>query len=556
MADYLWHAAGRFQFAELLCLLSSEYGPPPTRREASMEEIATTMLRVSAADSERSGTDHFAIEQLPDDMSDETSSSIFHERIHYWQYISSPLLQQQFLTELDRIALNVAAAGGNWRQLMISVNAISDPASVIRTHEIYRAQNTVFDMGAAARIAGADQVSYDLPTLQVFYLRPLPPNAVTPGYGAVMELPDGEAAHVPFTTVALAESAAYVTECLRAGRTPGRLTDTTAAQRRYLGCWEYWCRLRSSATTDEGVLAANFLAAVDLALVGGTVEPEDEGDEEFRQEQLCIPYRFGKLAFRSQGFRLLPADPASAQIEEWQADFCRYQGWPAPRESFANSVVELTRRLIMAYGNLLIEDGHPQSYFTRFLQLPAEAAAADPRGAYQEIWSAIQSATVRPRGARPVGTEAIGVMLNASMYRLDHPGRFAAPHLFGPALTAVFPLPLLLLHGRYYADHETYADAEETLRQQPAMPYWPESSNVTRDCMQLIPLAPLADGKSGCGFFDEQTGKARCSYGQFGFGCPHAGLTDDQTRLRAGHGMGDWCHKKYIHRRLRLSFPT
>jgi len=554
MADYLWHAAGRFQFAELLCRLSSEYGILPTRREASMEELTYTMLLASAADSERSGTDHFVIEQMPDDMSDETSSSIFHERIHYWQYISSPLLQRQFLTELDRIALNVAAAGGKWQQLMISLNAISDPASVIRTHAIFRAQNTLFDM-ATARIAGVDEVRSDLRTLQVFYLRPLPPNAVTPGYGAVMELPGGEAAQVPFTTVALAESAAYVTECLRAGRTPGRLTGTTPAQQRYFGCWEYWCRLHSRTTTDEGVLAANFLAAVDLALMGGTVEPDDEGDEEFRQEQLCIPYRFGKLAFRSQGFRLLPADPASKQVEEWQADFCRYQGWPAPRDSSAAAVVELTRRMIMAYGNLLIEDGHPDSYLTRFLAIPAEEAAADPRAAYQEIWSAIQSATLRPRGARPIGTEAIGVMLNASMYRLDNPGMFAAPHLFGPALTAVFPLPLLLLHGRYYADHETYANAEETLKHMPTMPYWPESSNVTRDCMQLIPLAPLADGKPGCGFFDEPTGKARCSYGHFDIGCPQAGLTDDQSRLRAEHGIGDWCHKKYIHKRLHLSFP-
>jgi hypothetical protein len=406
-----------------------------------------------------------------------------------------------------------------------------------------------------ARIAGVDEVSYHQQTLQVFYLRPVPPNAVTPGYGAVMELPGGKAAHVPFTTVALAESAAYVTECLRAGRVPGRLTDTTPAQQRYLGCWEYWCRLRSSATTDVDVLAANFLAAVDLTLTGGTVEPEDEGDEEFRQEQLCIPYRFGKLAFRSQGFRLLPASPTSEQIDEWQADFCRYQGWPAPRDSCAAAVVELTRRMIMAYGNLLIEDGHPESYFTRFLAIPAEEAAADPRTAYQEIWSAIQSATLGPRGARPVGTEAIGIMLNASMYRLDNPGMFAAPHLFGRALTAVFPLPLLLLHGRYYADHETYANADETLKHMFKMPYWPESSNVTRDCMQLIPLAPLVDGKPGCGFFDEQTAKAGCIYGHFDFGCPQAGLTDAQGRLRAEHGMADWCHKKYIHKRLQLRFP-
>jgi hypothetical protein len=554
MDDYLWHAAGRFQFAELLCLLSSEHGPPRIREEVAKEEITHATLCVSAADSARSGTDHFPIEELPKEMSTETAISIFHERIHYWQYISSPLLQQQFLTELDRIALSVAKAGGDWRQITISLRAISDPASVIRMHEIFRSQNSLFDMGSA-RIAGIDRIVCDPPALQVFYLRPLSETVATPGYGAVMELPDGEAVSVPFTTVALAESAAYVSECLRAGRTPNRLTNSTLAQQRYIGCWEYWCRLHSSVTTDVGILAANFLAAVDLALTGGAVEP-GETDEDFRQEQLCIPYRFGKLAFRSQGFRLLPAAPTSAQIEEWQRDFCRYCGWPTPRESFANAVVDLTKRMILAYGNLLIEDGHPESYLKKFLEIPQEEAASDPRTAYTEIWSAIQSATFRPRGARPVGTEAIGIMLNASMYRLDNPGMFAAPHLFGTALTAVFPLPLLLLNGRYYADHETDTNVDETLKHMFNMPYWWESSNVTRDCMQLIPLAPMADGKPACGFFDVQTDKARCIYGRFNLGCPEAGLTDAQSSLRAEQGIGDWCHKKFVRQRLHLSFPA
>jgi hypothetical protein len=170
------------------------------------------------------------------------------------------------------------------------------------------------------------------------------------------------------------------------------------------------------------------------------------------------------------------------------------------------------------------------------------------------IWSAIRSWNYASEGSPPVGAEAVGVMLNASMCRLDNPGVF--PHRTSsaqPTLADVFPLPMILCNGRYYLDDRTQAD--ESLRYMQKMPPLSSSDAVSKDCMQLVPLSPLADGRPGCGFYDEQIEAATSVYGRFGLGCPQAGLTDAQSAFRAERGIGDSCRSKYIRTKSEATVP-
>jgi hypothetical protein len=134
-------------------------------------------------------------------------------------------------------------------------------------------------------------------------------------------------------------------------------------------------------------------------------------------------------------------------------------------------------------------------------------------------------------------------MLNALRYRLRHPGRFAAPHVYADELSALFPLPLLSREGMYYPD-EVFrgAAADADLRS--------DAVDLLHDCLSLMTVSPLRSGARECGFIAKS---AQCWYQLSGLGCPSLGLSAGQARIRAVSGLGDWCH--WEQRRLRLGLP-
>ena len=52
---------------------------------------------------------------LPLYLPENANSLLFHEHVHYWQSVSCPLLQLQFLLTLDKLRTEVSRAGGTPR---------------------------------------------------------------------------------------------------------------------------------------------------------------------------------------------------------------------------------------------------------------------------------------------------------------------------------------------------------------------------------------------------------------------------------------------------------
>jgi hypothetical protein len=101
-------------------------------------------------------------------------------------------------------------------------------------------------------------------------------------------------------------------------------------------------------------------------------------------------------------------------------------------------------------------------------------------------------------------------MLNATMYRILLPGYFAAPHVYANDLTQAFPIPFILIGGKYFFD-ETIWDHKEYLH----LPC--KTVDLKFDCISIATLAPLADGSMVCGLKKQLS---PCYYIRKGFPCP------------------------------------
>jgi hypothetical protein len=538
--EYLWSAEGHFSFTDLLCQLLVTDAAERGTIEPKIESYIRDSLFVSAKIAKRLRMDSIPIVGgLPTEMSAKTDGNIFHERVHYWQYVANPLFHERFFLELEKIAIGIAEAGGN-RYSMLASQPTLDAQRVRHFGTLAEANFTWFDL-SEAKIVGFNEISFPLPTAQCCYLRPTLAGPA-PGFGAILEVADGGVALVPFTATALAESAAMVAECLYADRPVPRLEKATPRDVRYLGCWEYWNRLHSTRALDDLSLATSFLAAVDLAFLGGHPGPEEQ-DEEYLRELRCIPYRFGKLAFRSQGveFPSLEAEGLGAEIQEYQDRLAAYSGWPGVRQTCAKAAVELTRGMV---AGILAPDFIPRPQL-RCLSESDDVLAANPRASLGELWSAMR---VLPTDVpRRIGFYPLGMMLNAVVYRLEHPGHFAAPNFFSSDISRAFPLPLFLLEGIYRSD-----DNLESRDSMLERPHYVNSTAVAQDALQIIPLGPLAEGSDRCGFYDAALSRPLCLYGRHGLGCPQAGLSPEESALRKENEIDDWCHWTFIRRKLGL----
>lgn len=534
---------GRFRFGDLLTqLLWTDFvGDEPSHpQEDLLLEVFLPSIRAGILHR----TDSVPLVQLPDNLPPYTHARIFHERTHYWQYLASPLLQQRFFLELEKIANGVAQAGGDRDRVLASRPPV-DPAGLFKLMVQTDADCSWFDLNDT-HLLGWNEVDFPSATFHVFYARP---NVLgtTYGYGAALGLPDGETALVPFTALALAESASQVAECMYKGTPVPRLERNAPGEVRYYGCWEYWRRLHGQRVRSEKALAAGFLAAVDLAFMGGY--PNDgENDPEMIRELRSIPYRFGKLAYRAQAFRFPEPnenDPGEA-IERFQQDMCAWMSWPGPKATFAKSAVILTKFLAVGLGDQALQEAGLSRKDYKRLWYRGERELAGSLDELQPVWRAISGVALENR-PRPVGFEVVGMMLNAMHYRVEHPGHFAAPHLYHEVLTREFPLPLLLMNGSYCVD--TVPESLEAIFRRP---YAATAQKVAKDTLQLVPLLPLADGLDRCGFYDVPMARPTCIYGRAGLGCPKAGLTDAEREMRTRQHIGDWCHWEFAARKTRM----
>jgi hypothetical protein len=135
-----------------------------------------------------------------------------------------------------------------------------------------------------------------------------------------------------------------------------------------------------------------------------------------------------------------------------------------------------------------------------------------------------------------IGLTVLRTLINAALFRLLNPGKFALAHLHSDELSRFFPLPAVLHDGNFYLDtqRENYG-----LRILPTE-YW-------SDCVRLMTIDHLRttpqSEKLTCGFVRRN---AECPYTASGAGCPKRGLSSDEAEARQQAGMdAQWCHWKF-----------
>jgi len=139
-------------------------------------------------------------------------------------------------------------------------------------------------------------------------------------------------------------------------------------------------------------------------------------------------------------------------------------------------------------------------------------------------------------------------MLNASWYRIERPGHFAMAAWVADRIAVPFPLPLVLIGGRYY-----HGAREGRSNFGPEPPYRSVMGDLREDFIGLATLRPLRRGDTRCGFIVD---RVDCHYLRSGLGCPAKRMTPEQEQRRIDSGMDDWCHWTKYGVLLDIASPT
>lgn len=508
---------GAFGFETLLCQLFRQIDPiAELDRQPTVD---TAILQRMAAAAKRN-SDVFAPRFLTADLQQATRGVLFHERVHYWQVLSTSAMQRHIVNSLNHLQLAIELDGG--KKMAVWGGGSPDPKGTVQDAKfLYENLNwsglsvfwnyeTVALPNAPGTTLTRVQMGMDLETL-------------IEGYVADLAFEDAEAgtARVPLVGRYLFESAAYVSEQLFQGEPIAPLTGPAGAEDiQYRGTWELWRRANAALYSDPTALALSFLAAVDLA-----VNPElpDKPTDDF--QRLTIPWRFGILVQAAPNLpplRLDQGSPADA-VAAFQASYCSALGWPAP----GTVALQLTAYLVRIYAPLVgLTD--KLEMVQALCKIPLRQMTLDDMLPILQLIN---------RGGEPdlIGTRVLRSAINAAIHRLFNPGRFAVPHLYADELTASFPLPAILYEGDFYIENPT---VQETLSVSP-LDYW-------SDCVRLMTIDHLRSTPPSesmtCGFVRRNLD---CPYIAAGAGCPKRGLspTEEQARRTAGLDP-DWCHWK------------
>lgn len=540
---------GHFSMESLLCGL---FGTARTDASASHQtehvseqpdwsfsaELVRVHFMVSEATGARHGRESLPTQVLPEDVRAAAAAILFHERVHYWQLLSLPFLQLRFVNFLDRLRHELTVSGCR-RNAVCSHRLEATPRQARRLHEGWAAIESNFGVHqvTANMVQSLNPIRGAKLTAMPYVLLPHAAGEDTrlPGYAGVLGFErEAKGFVVPFMAHHLLESAAFVSECLFVGREVPRLgAESDPDQQTYLGPWEFWCRVHGPRTVDARCLALGFLAAVDLAMSPDHIEPQFCTDDE-QYETSSIPYRFGKLVYRAQGFRpfsIEGSDEATA-VAAFQSEFCAYSGWPLPAQTHRKAVVALLKLLFSSLIGWLPEKRTAQEILDLIRDRTITELASDTP-AQSKMMELLTLAHEHVRATRyPIGKGVLGAMLNSAMYRVAHPGRFALPHVHVEELSRLFPLPLVVYRGEFYLESVESVGGVGT--------QWKHSAlELLFDAVSLAVLHPLARGTRSCGF---QIKGADCYYTSQGAGCPYVGLSSEEADARHRYELHDWCH--------------
>jgi hypothetical protein len=216
-------------------------------------------------------------------------------------------------------------------------------------------------------------------------------------------------------------------------------------------------------------------------------------------------------------------------VARFQDVCCSYSGWPSPTFALKKIAAVLTEVLLRAKARHLPDTECTRSLLTRILDTPIDKLA-EQEGHLEPIWDLLANAREK-FGA--FGEMVLGTMLNAAMYRVQHPGEFAVPHKYVDRLAAHFPLPIVVLEGEYYLDENPGNSVSI------GWPYLTSALELAHDCIGLMTLKPLRSGEATCGFIED---RLDCWYVRSGLGCPQKSLTPKQQQIRLDTKLDDWCH--------------
>lgn len=101
---------GSFTWASLLCRFTRDIDPFAT---ADTNAVDAEMLALQAGFGADEWADLDMPEPLPDIHDREVAFALMHESLHYWQLISSPMMQSLVITALQKVRLVTRLNGGD-----------------------------------------------------------------------------------------------------------------------------------------------------------------------------------------------------------------------------------------------------------------------------------------------------------------------------------------------------------------------------------------------------------------------------------------------------------
>ena len=343
---------------------------------------------------------------------------------------------------------------------------------------------------------------------------------------------------VYFTGDNLMEAYAMVNEYVSKGESIPEYDVSKREANRYWGVFEVYRRMHSHRYSNEKDLAISFLAIVDICFTTDPLTNHSatyENDEDFRHENVSIPYRFGKLIYRAQGFRPFTSSNETTlpnDIEMWQDDFCNYQGFYALETCIKHTISELIFILIYNF----VEIGYHFSESVYQILEKSWMDDCDWKANLESVVEALNDAYIwKTEKAEDVGISTQSHMvlsfINALIYKLHNRGKVVVSALYADEIRCSIE-PAAYVVGGQYAYNYFSAQVRTPLNDN-SLGIWEPIENMVLKNMALT-------GVPSCGFMESFY---PCRYTENGYGCPLVGLTSEECEKRKRTMIPEnWCH--------------
>lgn len=341
-----------------------------------------------------------------------------------------------------------------------------------------------------------------------------------------------------FTGDNLMEAFANINDYLRKGENIPQYNPLKNEDNMYLGVYEAYKRMHKHRYETEKELTLSFLALVDLAFLNDPMGVHDdiyEYDNSFRNENVSLPYRFGNLIYKAQGFRTfkIKNDDIASSLKEWQDDYCRYLGYFLPDDGIRNMVCAILSSII---NDACVYYRFPDE--SKILGTLAQMTQNKENWneCLQYLLDEINKVYQYLNGAKLTSQHHMLVMIvNALLFRLQHRGEMVVPCFYSTQISGSLESLLFVYNGEYYGvPFDNYND--KPLKQMDVGHY---------SLLDLMVLKPMAkEAANSCGFLSSFI---PCRFQHKGMGCPLIGLSNNEKRQRESIGLDyDWCHRKCV----------